>query len=249
MALATVILAAGKGKRMKSDIPKVLHPLNGRPMIHYVIDVAEKIHSDQIIVIVGHKKEMVMDELQSRQVEFAIQEEQLGTGHAVMQTEDLLQGFSGDVLVLSGDVPMLSAETLEKMIHQHRLQQPYATLLTAMVDNPTGYGRIVRNTTGMVEKIVEEKDATEEIKKIREINVGIYLFKKDPLFRTLPRLSNNNAQNEYYLPDVIKIYIDEKKPVLPIVTTDVEETMGINDPEQLKMAEQQLLNRKKIYNI
>ena len=243
MALATVILAAGKGKRMKSDLPKVLHSLNGRPMIHYVIDAAEKLNSDKIVVIVGHKKELVMDELKSRNVEFAIQEEQLGTGHAVMQTESLLQNFEGDVLVLSGDVPLLSAGTLSSMIHKHNLQHPYATLLTAIVENPTGYGRIVRDINGMVEKIVEEKDASEEIKKIKEINVGIYLFKKEPLFATLPLIKNDNAQGEYYLPDVIKIYIREGKPVLPIITRDVEETRGINTVDQLRESEKVLLSR------
>ncbi|GAB4178179.1 MAG: sugar phosphate nucleotidyltransferase [Calditrichia bacterium] len=244
MALATVILAAGKGKRMKSDLPKVLHPLNGRPMIHYVVDVAEQINSDKIIIIVGHKKEMVMEELKSRNVEFAIQEEQLGTGHAVMQTEPLLENFDGDVLVLSGDVPLLTANTISQLLTEHKTKNPYATLLTAEMDDPTGYGRIVRNNNGLVEKIVEEKDADESIKKIKEINVGIYLFKKQPLFETLPTVKNDNAQGEYYLPDVIKIYIDENKPVLPIITDNIDETRGINNVEQLKEAEQVLLSRK-----
>jgi len=243
MAVATVILAAGQGKRMKSDLPKVLHPLNDRSMVHYVIDVADAIDSRPTVLVIGHKKELVIEETKNRNVKIAIQEEQLGTGHAVMQAEKYFNNFDGHVLVLSGDVPLLTEKTIRHLNEHHLKSNPLATLLTAVVDDPTGYGRIVRNPEGLVEKIVEEKDADEKIKKIKEINVGIYIFQAKPLFETLPKVGNNNAQGEYYLPDVIKIYIENNLPVLPIITENVEETQGINDIEQLKTAEQTLLKR------
>lgn len=241
--IATVILAAGKGKRMKSDLPKVLHPLNERPMIHYVIDVAEKIDSKKIVLIVGHKKELVMDATKDRNVKYVTQENQLGTGHAVLQTKPLFENFKGNILVLSGDVPLLRSESLNKLIEFHNQNQPLATLLTAEMDDPTGYGRIIRNGNGFVEKIVEEKDADKSTKKIKEINVGIYIFDSTALFETLPLVNNDNSQGEYYLPDVLKIYVERKEKIAAILTPDVEETHGINDIEQLVNAEKILLNR------
>ena len=241
--IATVILAAGKGKRMKSELPKVLHPLNARPMIHYVIDVAEKIGSKKIVLIVGHKKELVMEATKDRNVEYVTQEKQLGTGHAVLQTKPLFNNFKGNILVLSGDVPLLRSESLKKLIEFHNQNQPLATLLTAEMDNPTGYGRIIRNDNGFVEKIVEEKDADNEIKKIKEINVGIYIFESAALFETLPLVSNDNSQGEYYLPDVLKIYVQRKEKIAAVLTPNVEETHGINDIEQLVSAEKILLSR------
>lgn len=241
--IATVILAAGKGKRMKSDLPKVLHPLNEKPMIQYVIDVAEKINSKKIVLIVGHKKELVMEATKNRKVEYAAQEKQLGTGHAVLQTKSLFKNFKGNILVLSGDVPLLRPESLKKLIEFHNQNQPLATLLTAEMDDPSGYGRVIRNGNGFVEKIVEEKDANKNIKKIKEINVGIYIFDSKTLFQTLPLVSNNNSQGEYYLPDVIKIYVQRKEKIAAVLTPDVEETHGINNIEQLVRAEKLLLNR------
>lgn len=243
MKLATIILAAGKGKRMKSDLPKVLHPINGRPMIHYVIDVAEQIGSQRIVLIIGHKKEMVEEATRDREVEYVVQREQLGTGHAVLQTRPLFEDFHGDILVLSGDVPLLRAETLRQLIRTHQEENPLATLLTAEMDDPTGYGRVIRDDHGLVSRIVEEKDASPREKAIREINVGIYLFKARPLFKTLPLIDNNNAQREYYLPDVLKIYVQRGERVAALLTPDVEETHGINNVEQLKQAEQILKER------
>lgn len=241
--IATIILAAGEGKRMQSDLPKVLHPLNGRPMIHYVIDAAEKIDSKKIILIIGHKKELVMEATRDRRVEYVVQGKQLGTGHAVLQTEPHFRNYDGNVLVLSGDVPLLRAESLTKLIKGHEKEHPLATLLTAEMDDPSGYGRVVRNEKGFVEQIVEDKDADFEIKKIKEINVGIYIFQSKPLFETLPLVKNDNQQGEYYLPDVIKIYVERKEKIAAILTPDVEETHGINNIEQLVNAERILLNR------
>ncbi|RMF57405.1 MAG: UDP-N-acetylglucosamine pyrophosphorylase [Calditrichaeota bacterium] len=241
--MSTIILAAGKGTRMKSDLPKVLHPLNGRAMVHYVIDLAEEIESEKIVLIIGHKKEMVQEALADRNVEFAVQEPQLGTGHAVLQARPLFQGYEGNVLVLSGDVPLLRKETIQRLVQVHQKQQPLATLLTAQMDDPTGYGRIVRDSDGYVQQIVEHKDADEEVLKIKEINVGIYIFQAAPLFETLPLVKNDNQQKEYYLPDVLKIYVERGEKIAAVLTEDVEETHGINTVEQLKNAEQILLQR------
>lgn len=235
--IATVILAAGKGTRMKSDLPKVLHPLNDRPMIHYVVDVAEAINSEKTVLIIGHKRELVKEMTADRGVEYAVQDPQLGTGHAVMQTQPNFESYEGNVLVLSGDVPLLRAESIQKLIDYHVENDRLATLLTAEMEDPTGYGRVVRDAEGNVAKIVEEKDADEETRKIKEINVGIYIFKGAELYKTLPMVKNDNRQSEYYLPDVLKIYVEQGEKLAAVMTPDVEETHGINTIDQLKNAE------------
>lgn len=242
--IATVILAAGKGTRMKSDLPKVLHKLNNRPMVEYVIDAAKAVGSEQNVLVVGHQKERVMETIRDAAVVFAVQSPQLGTGHAVMQAAPHLRNYEGEVLVLSGDVPLLQPATLKRLIEKHASEGALATLLTTRMDDPTGYGRIVRDENGMVKQIVEEKDASEEVRRIDEINVGIYVFKAKALFETLPQVTNNNRQGEYYLPDVVKIYVDRGEKVAPLLTEDVEETHGINTVEQLKHAEALLLERE-----
>lgn len=241
--IATVILAAGKGTRMKSDLPKVLHTLNNRPMVEYVIDAAEEIGSEKVVLIVGHEKELVMETVKGRDVEFAVQSPQLGTGHAVLQAKPHFKGFEGNILVLSGDVPLLRAETLRELIQIHEKEKPLATLLTTNMEDPTGYGRVIRDGDGFVKKIVEEKDASDEIRKIREINVGIYIFDARELFHTLPLVKNDNRQGEYYLPDVLKIYVERGEKIAAVLTEDVEETHGINTVEQLKHAEKILTQR------
>jgi len=244
MELATIILAAGQGKRMKSDLPKVLHPIDGKPMVHYVIDAAEVIGSEKIVLIIGHKKELVEESCKGRKVDFVTQAKQLGTGHAVMQTAPLFNNFKGNILVLSGDVPLLTPNTLNSLIKIHQAENPLASLLTTEMDDPTGYGRIVRNSNGFVQKIVEHKDADAATLQIKEINVGIYIFKSEQLFQTLPLLKNDNNQGEYYLPDVVKIYVDRGEKVAAVLTPDVEDTHGINNIQQLKRAEQIILSRK-----
>ncbi len=241
--LSTIILAAGKGTRMKSDLPKVLHPLNHRPMVAYVIDVAEQVGSEKIVLIIGHKKELVRETLQDCNVEFAVQSPQLGTGHAVMQAAPFFKNYKGNILVLSGDVPLLRAESLRQLIEFHTSQNALATMLTTVMENPKGYGRVIRDEQGFVTRIVEEKDASEAEKKIREINVGIFLFSAEELFATLPHVKNDNKQGEYYLPDVLKIYVERGEKIAAFPTKNVEETHGINTIEQLKNAEKILLAR------
>jgi UDP-N-acetylglucosamine pyrophosphorylase len=235
--LATAVMAAGKGTRMKSDLPKVLHKLNNRSMIHYVIDLAEKINSEKIVLIIGHKKELVEEECAARNVEFAVQSPQLGTGHAVQMTESAFNGYDGDILVLSGDVPLLTEKSIKALIDRHMQSNATATLLTAELDDPFGYGRIIRDSDDSVKGTVEQKDASEEQLKIKEINVGIYIFDARQLFKALKNVKNNNAQGEYYLPDVIPMFIADGLSVQAVKSESFDETRGINTVDQLKEAE------------
>ncbi|HDT12363.1 MAG TPA: bifunctional UDP-N-acetylglucosamine diphosphorylase/glucosamine-1-phosphate N-acetyltransferase GlmU, partial [Candidatus Marinimicrobia bacterium] len=196
--LSAIILAAGKGTRMKSDLPKVLHKVLGETMISRVIRQARGCGCDKIVVVVGYEKEKVIDSLRDVNVDFAYQEEQLGTAHAVRQCEEHFQSYDGDILVLSGDVPLLTDTTLKKLISRHTENRADATLLTAIFDNPQGYGRILRNDDDTLQDIIEEKDADQTVKKIKEINSGIYVFKKDLLFSYLKLVDNKNSQGEYY---------------------------------------------------
>ena len=167
----------------------------------------------------------------------------MGTGHAVMQAEEFFTDYTGDLLILSGDVPMLTANTLIKLIEAHNQSNAIASLLTANLDDPTGYGRVIRSNNGLVKRIVEHKDATDEEKKINEINVGIYIFKSNPLFKNLKLIKNDNVQGEYYLPDVVKLYVDKKEKVVAQIADNFNETKGINDINQLKEAETILQSR------
>jgi UDP-N-acetylglucosamine diphosphorylase/glucosamine-1-phosphate N-acetyltransferase len=212
-------------------------------MVEYVIDVAEEIGSEKVVLIVGHEKELVIETVKERDVEFAVQSPQLGTGHAVLQSKPHFKDYEGDILVLSGDVPLLRAETLQELIRIHEEEHPLATLLTTRMEDPTGYGRVIRDSEGFLKQIVEEKDASEEIRKIQEINVGIYIFNARELFHTLPLVKNDNRQGEYYLPDVLKIYVERGEKIAAVLTEDVEETHGINTVEQLKHAEGILTQR------
>lgn len=243
-ALATVIMAAGKGTRMKSDLPKVLHKINNRPLVHYVIDLALNLHSEKTVLIIGHEKEMVKEACEALDVEFASQDQQLGTGHAVQMTAPQLKDYDGDILVLSGDVPLLTRETLQLLIDNHRKSAATATLLTSELDDPTGYGRVLRDGNGFVEKIVEHKDANEEELAIKEINVGIYIFDSKKLFGALRNVKNDNVQGEYYLPDVIPMFIHGGNKVTAVLTPNFDETRGINTVDQLKEAEIILSNRR-----
>jgi len=241
---STAIMAAGQGTRMNSDLAKVLHIINGRPMVHYVIDLALNLGSEKTVLIIGHQREKVMELCAEYSVQYAIQDKQLGTAHAVMQTKNILGTYEHDLLVLSGDVPLLSQTTLEKLITTHQDSGAIATLLTANLEDPTGYGRIIRDNEGRVAKIVEQKDASLDELEIQEINVGIYIFKTALLFINLDLVNNDNAQGEYYLPDVVKMYVDRGEKVIAQIAENFNETRGINTINQLKEAETILNERR-----
>jgi bifunctional UDP-N-acetylglucosamine pyrophosphorylase/glucosamine-1-phosphate N-acetyltransferase len=241
--VAAVIMAAGKGTRMKSDLPKVLHKLGGKPMVEYVVNTAREVGAGRIFLVIGHKWEQAKDALKHLPVEFVVQKEQLGTGHAVLQTEKLLSDFEGDVLVLSGDVPLLRADTLMGLLGEHRKRKASATVLTAILDDPTGYGRIVRSEKGLVQDIVEEKDADADQRRIREINTGTFCFDRVSLFSALGKVTNDNEQREYYLTDTLELLREGKLPVWGVAVSDPTETLGINSEEELKEMEKLLLAR------
>jgi UDP-N-acetylglucosamine pyrophosphorylase len=237
--IAAVLMAAGQGKRMKDPSKaKVMYELNKMPMIHHVVDLAVELGAREIVAIVGHQRQSVIDYLSKSHpsVKCAVQDPQLGTGHAVLQSERALAAFSGDVLVLSGDVPLLTKWTMENLIHHHFETGAVATILTSNMSDPTGYGRIVRNPDGSVKKIVEHRDASEAERMIAEINSGIYVFDKMKLFDGLHHITPNNAQHEYYLTDVFEYFWQHQWTVSALVAKHEDEIHGINTFEQLEMA-------------
>jgi bifunctional UDP-N-acetylglucosamine pyrophosphorylase/glucosamine-1-phosphate N-acetyltransferase len=236
MKLFGIVLAAGQGKRMRSKLYKVMHPVCGKPMVGHVIDILEQIQADRKIVIVGHGADMVQSYLGTR-AEYALQSEQLGTGHAVLQAKELLQHDEGTTIVICGDTPLVKAETLQRMIEIHVSQQAAATILTAKLASPEGYGRIVRNSEGEVLGIVEQKDCSEAEHAINEINAATYLFDNRSLFQALGQVDNRNVQQEYYLTDVIGIMQKAGKRVYGYCTDDAAEVIGVNDRVALSEAE------------
>jgi len=237
-----VILAAGQGTRMKSKLYKVLHPVCGKPMVEHVVDQVSKLNVNKMVTIIGHGAEMVKSKLDGKTL-FALQEEQLGTAHAVMQAEQDLSNENGTTLVVCGDTPLIKAETIEALLKHHEVQNAKATILTAYTEKPDGYGRIIRNEAGYVEKIVEHKDASEEERKVKEINTGVFCFDNQKLFETLKQVKNDNAQNEYYLPDVIEILKSQGEIVSAYQTDDMDETLGVNDRVALASAERIMRRR------
>jgi UDP-N-acetylglucosamine pyrophosphorylase len=238
--LAVVIMAAGKGTRMKDPSKaKVMYELLGKPMIHYVVDLAYNLKADKVIAVVGYQREAVIKYICTSypKIEVAVQAEQLGTGHAVLQTEAALKDFHGDVIVLSGDVPLLTAKSMQQLLQHHFHTHASATILTAHFDDPTGYGRINRNNDNSVKKIIEHKDATDEERQVKEINSGIYIFDKQKLFDGLQQITPHNVQKEYYLTDVFEYYWKHQWRVSAIKAISVDEIRGINTIEQLKEAE------------
>ncbi len=239
--IATIILAAGKGTRMKSDVVKVLHPILGLPMLSYPVALSlNGIKAEKTIVVVGFQAEQIKEMFRSPQIQFALQEEQLGTGHAALQAIPFLKTFTGTVLILCGDVPLVKPDTLQKFIGAFEESHSILSVLTTVVEHPLGYGRILRSPEGWLEKIVEEKDASERERSIREINTGIYCVKAPFLFDGLREIGKDNAQGEYYLTDLVEIAKQKGLKCSAHVVSDPVEVMGINTRVDLAMANEVL---------
>jgi bifunctional UDP-N-acetylglucosamine pyrophosphorylase/glucosamine-1-phosphate N-acetyltransferase len=239
--IITVILAAGKGTRMKSDMVKVLHPLLGLPMLFYSIELSlSGIKAEKTIVVVGYQADRIQERFKDLKIDFALQKEQLGTGHAVLQAVPFLHSFRGAVLILCGDVPLVKLETLRSFIGTYRKNESTLSVMTAVVEKPFGYGRILRNPEGWLEKIVEEKDASEEEKAIREINTGIYCIKAPFLKEGLTEIGRENAQGEYYLTDLVGIARKKGLRCSAHIVADAAEVMGINTRVDLSVANEKL---------
>ena len=244
----SVILAAGMGTRMKSKMPKVLHTVCGKPLSKWVIDASKAAGADKVCAVVGHKAETVKEVL-GDVCEFALQAEQKGTGHAVMQAIDVIKNSKGEVVILNGDTPLITAETINKAIEYHKNNDNQATVITAILDDATGYGRIVRDNDGSVLKIVEQKDASEEEKKINEVNSGMYVFDAQSLVYALDKIAPNNAQGEYYLTDTLEILLSAGKKIGGYAISDNDEIRGINDRVQLNEAEKIMQKRINEYHM
>ena len=235
--VSVVVLAAGEGTRMKSNLAKVLHRVCGKTMIRHVLDTVEEISPDRVVVVVGHQADFVKGELNGYNVEFALQKERLGTAHAVLMAEPFFEGYDGNIIVLNGDTPLLKPSTLIGLIDFHRKNGSVATVLTAELDDPSGYGRIVRDEKGELLRIVEDKDADDEEKQIKEINSGLFCFDAGSLFPVLHKVDRRNVQGEYYLTDAIEIFRNDGKKVSAFLCDQKEEVLGVNTVEQLKLAE------------
>ena len=244
----SVILAAGMGTRMKSKMPKVLHKVCGKPLSKWVIDASKAAGAVKVFAVVGHKAETVKEVL-GDVCEFALQTEQKGTGHAVMQAIDVIKNSKGEVVILNGDTPLITAETINKAIEYHKNNGNQATVITAILDDATGYGRIVRDNDGSVLKIVEQKDASEEEKKINEVNSGMYVFDAQSLVYALDKITPNNAQGEYYLTDTLEILLSAGKKIGGYAISDNDEIRGINDRVQLNEAEKIMQKRINEYHM
>ena len=233
--LKAVILAAGKGTRMKSDLPKVVHTIHDKCLVDYVIDAAKGAGAADICLVVGYKAEVVKNSIAAKDVSFAMQEEQLGTGHAVKCAKDFL-GTKGQTLILFGDTPLITAKTLKRLLDYHREQGNAVTVLSALIDDPTGYGRIIRDEDGTFQKSVEQKDASPEELESHEINSGMYVFETKELSEALEKILPNNVQGEYYLPDTLTIIKEKGYKVDAFALEGPEDITGCNDKEQLAEA-------------
>ncbi|MEH7403457.1 MULTISPECIES: bifunctional UDP-N-acetylglucosamine diphosphorylase/glucosamine-1-phosphate N-acetyltransferase GlmU [Bacillaceae] len=245
-----IVLAAGKGTRMKSKLYKVLHPVCGKPMVQHVVDHVMSVGVQNIVTVVGHGAELVKTQIGDHS-EYALQAEQLGTAHAVIQAAPMLKDKEGTTLVICGDTPLISPETIQSLFDEHERLQAKATILTAHLEDSTGYGRIIRGENGSVLKIVEHKDASPEELTVQEINTGTYCFDNKALFEALNEVNNNNAQGEYYLPDVIEILKAKGEIVAAYKTANFDETLGVNDRYALSIAEsimRKTINKKHMLN-
>jgi len=234
--IAVVIMAAGKGTRMKTDLPKVLVELKGRPLLSYVLDTANAAGPEKIVLIVGYGREKVIEAFEGSGVEFAIQEPQLGTAHAIMMAKDTLRGFDGDVVILSGDVPLIKPDTIKKLVKKRLDTSAAITILTIKLDDAGSYGRIIRDGDAIVD-LVEAKDATDEQLTVNEINSGVYSFDSTFLFNALDLIDNKNAQGEYYLTDLVKIAVEEGRLVNGVESDDPKEALGLNTVDEVAAME------------
>lgn len=237
-----VVLAAGKGTRMKSDLPKVLHLLAGRPLLDHVLDTATAAGIDRMVVVVGHQASLVEETCARQGVEFVLQEPQLGTGHAVQVAAPALRP-GGFCVVLAGDVPLLRAETLRRLVQGARDSHAAAVVLTCVVDDAGAYGRIIKDQTGRVQKIVEAVDATDRELAVGEYNTGVFCYRTDHLLQALDNLTTDNKQGEYYLTDTVAWLVQQGYPVEAVTTDDPDEVVGINTVDELAAAGRLLAKR------
>tara|TARA_B100000686_G_scaffold264071_1_gene277980 strand:- start:232 stop:981 length:750 start_codon:yes stop_codon:yes gene_type:complete len=241
--LAVVILAAGKGTRMQSPLPKVLIPIFGKPTLEYVLDIAEKLSPARTLLVLGFQANRIRKKISKRNLEFVLQEEQLGTGHAAYQTEKVMRNFEGNILVLCGDMPLINPETLERLLNQHTKMAAKCTVLTLKTKMNNDFGRIIRDDEGSILRIVEFRDASEKEKNVDEFNSGVYCFDKNLFFKALSSIGDNNLQKEYYLTDTIEYSVKSGYHVASVQTEDTDEIIGINSPDDLKRVER-LLEKK-----
>ncbi|HVO65147.1 MAG TPA: NTP transferase domain-containing protein [Syntrophales bacterium] len=234
--ISAIILAAGKGKRMKSGLAKVLHPICGKPMLTYSVDVARAVGVGKIAVVIGHQADVIRDAFRDQGLIFVEQREQLGTGHAVLQAKNTFHNFDGTILILCGDVPLLLPSTVKSLIESHFSGKATLTVLTTLLDDPSGYGRVIKGAEGEVLRIVEEKDASCDEKKIREINTGIYCVECKFLFQAVEEIGNENVQKEYYLTDIVGIACRKGFKTRSLIAADSIEVMGVNTLDDLKRA-------------
>lgn len=245
--IGVILLAAGQGTRMKSNLPKVLHWLGGKPLFLHALGTAEELKPSRVAIVIGHGAEAVREAYTEPDVNWVIQKKQLGTGHAVLCGKDYFCGFTGDLLILSGDVPLVKEQTLRAMVRAHREHNAALTLMTTVLDAPTGYGRILRDACGEISGIVEDRDATDAQKRVQEVNAGAYVASPEFLFAALEQVDNKNRQGEYYLPDVVTIGLKQGKRIATFKVNDPREMMGINTREELAAMEkalQEQINRK-----
>lgn len=242
-SLAVAILAAGKGKRMKSELPKVLFDICGKPALFYPLQAASQLKPERRVVVVGFSAEKIKKAFQDQDLKYVLQKELLGTGHALLMTRDSLSDFKGDLLVLYGDGPLIRTETLEKILSVHRNEKNMATVLTAVKDDPTGYGRVIRDRNGGFVEIIEEKDADEETKRIREVNTGVTVYRCPEVFDYLALLKDDNRQKEYYLTDLPQIYKEKGCKVGLLLHDDPAELDGFNSIAQLADLRRRVMER------
>jgi len=233
-----VILAAGKGTRMKSDLPKVLHEIKGKPLLRYVLDTAEEAGAEKVVVIVGHQAQQVSTRFSVSGCVFVLQEPQMGTGHAVLQAKNELVQYPGLTVILCGDVPLLKAATIKRMVKEHLAADALLTVLTTVAPDAFGYGRIIKDAQDNIYKIAEQAEATESEKKIKEINTGIYCVTTSFLLEALGKIENKNSKQEYYLTDIVEIARGQSRKVHACLADNYVEVMGINTPEELRRAAQ-----------